>query len=176
MFKNNLLSFLVGVFMLTLLSGCLYDPNQDMPKQGTEQYIVYLKKELSDQGVAVVNVGQTYCVIIPANALFHGQSANFKENAAPLLKQVVELVNQYDVVDVSVAGFNEQQAKSKRAHALTAKQAQRVADYLWDKGMHSRLVYVSGLNGRFPIATNRTQKGVEQNRRIEIDFNVLPPI
>ncbi|HVO33384.1 MAG TPA: OmpA family protein, partial [Elusimicrobiota bacterium] len=50
----------------------------------------------------------------------------------------------------------------RRAHA--------VADYLISKGVQRSRMTMTGLGAGRPVATNTTEEGRQQNRRVEIDI------
>jgi outer membrane protein OmpA-like peptidoglycan-associated protein len=121
---------------------------------------------LSEQGIDVVNVGETRTIIISSERLFSPDSANLNADYARHLKIIAQLINKYDTTSVSVSGYSEKSGEVARA--LTEKQAQTVMEYLKKEGVDTRLFYAKGYGNSYPVAVSA--KNIHLNNRIEIKF------
>jgi OOP family OmpA-OmpF porin len=54
---------------------------------------------------------------------------------------------------------------------LSVRRAQAVRDYLVGKGVDPNLIDVQGRGKREPVASNKTEEGRAQNRRVEVEVD-----
>lgn len=73
----------------------------------------------------------------------------------------------YPGTEIEIQGHLDDRYGSK-AKELSLQRAQTVAEYLFNRGIEARRVKTVGFGGSKPMATNRTAKGRESNRRIQI--------
>lgn len=134
--------------------------------------------QLRAAGVRVIVLGETVRLVLPNDRLFNADSANLQSDRSRVLNATARLIRSYDTTDVRVVSYSDNRflsgAPAKRKQALTARQAQVVASYLWSKGIDTRLLYAVGAAQRNAIATNTTARGRDLNRRIEISFHFYP--
>lgn len=103
---------------------------------------------------------------------------NFETGSADLtplskyeLDNLVEAMNKYENMTLSLAGHTDDTGDEQKNMELSTLRAQTVRDYLTSKGIdESRLTYV-GYGSSRPIETNDTEEGRKQNRRTE--FTIL---
>jgi len=131
-------------------------------------------KRLSDNGAQVIKVGQTIRVVLLSDYLFNPRSANIQNDYRPVLRTLARLMNTYVKVNVKVAGYTNTGHNLKHEQALTTRQAQVVAKYLWLQGIDARLQYAVGRNQQNPVAWNGNVLGRHLNRRIEVSFQFYP--
>lgn len=150
-------------------------PPKPAPKPLTLQQIrkSYIK-QLRVNGVQVIKFGETIRVVLLSDYLFNPNSANIQSDYRPVLHTLANLMNTYVKVSVKVAGYTSAGSNIKREQALTTRQAQVVASYLWSCGIDARLQYAVGFNQKNPIAWNRTVMGRHLNRRVEVSFQFYP--
>lgn len=170
-------SGLVWVLAALLLSGCatrqsLYKP---APKPTTVAGIRRADiAELRGYGVQVIQLGETFRFVLMSDAVFNPDSANIRPEYRFILNTLAELINTYDKDDVQVAGYTDDQGNVPRQQALTTRQAQVIANFLWDKGIDSQLTYAVGFNRENAVDWNSTAHGRHNNRRVEISFRFYP--
>ena len=127
-------------------------------------------EQLRANGVQVIKLGQTMRIVVLADYLFNPDSANIQRSYRPVMLTLARLMQTYDKVTVKVAAYTSAGNNIKRAQALTTRQAQVVASYLWSRGIDARLTYALGFNQQNPVAWNGDAMGRHFNRRIEISF------
>lgn len=165
---------MAGLLVSTILASCSTDydqeapamppvvaPNTDAEKLTLYQYL------LKEQGVDIVNVGETRTIVIDSGRLFISDSANLNADYARYLKIVAQLINKYDTTSISVSAYSSQSGDVARA--LTEKQAQQVMAFLKKEGVETRLLYAKGYGNLYPVAMTGG-KNSRQNNRIEIKF------
>ncbi|HXG53336.1 MAG TPA: OmpA family protein [candidate division Zixibacteria bacterium] len=105
-------------------------------------------------------------------------SVNFRFDSAELTPEGRERVSQIagivkrDAPDrrLSVEGHASRESAAQEAYnqRLSERRAQTVADALEQYGVDGRRLSVRGLGTRSPIASNDTEEGRRQNRRVEV--------
>ena len=130
--------------------------------------------ELHDDGVQVIKLGETFRFVLFSDDLFNTDSANFQQDYRPVLKTLAALMGTYDKVNVKVAAYTDNEGSVKRQQALTTRQAQVVASFLWSQGVDARLEYAMGYNRQNPVDWNGGAKERFYNRRVEISFRYYP--
>ena len=105
-------------------------------------------------------------------------SVNFEFDSADLTRDGRSKVNQIaDIVKrdapnrrVTVEGHASRESAAQEAYnqRLSERRANTVADALERSGVNGRNISAQGLGTRTPIATNDTESGRQQNRRVEV--------
>ncbi len=103
---------------------------------------------------------------------FDTENATIKRGTYATLHHVGRTIESWPDLKVEIAGHTDSEGAANFNQALSEQRAQSVRSYLLDnfKIDSSRLVAV-GYGEKKPIASNDTDKGRAQNRRVE--FNVL---
>ncbi len=105
-------------------------------------------------------------------------SVNFQFDSADLTPEGRERVNQIANVlnrqapgrRVAVEGHASRERADQEAYnqQLSERRAQSVADSLERNGVNGNRIMTRGLGTRFPTASNETEEGRRQNRRVEV--------
>jgi len=144
----------------------LYSP--ESVRQANTTVLVNL---LQQQGVKVVQIGQTMRIIIPGDLVFRPHSANISNAYMPVLNNIARLMLMLETTSAMVEGNTNLEPSEKLNVALSTRQAQVIQDYLWERGLDTRLLYAIGCGSRKPIVA---VLGAPENRRIEITFQFVP--
>lgn len=131
-------------------------------------------KQLSDNHVQVIHVGETLRIVLRDDNLFIPGSANVLADGMKILRTVTFLMNTYDIVEVKVAGYLDNQLDSDVAKALSTRQAQVVLNKLRYYSIDTRFLYATGYGSANPVAWNGDASGRSLNRRVEISFQYYP--
>ena len=103
--------------------------------------------------------------------LFDVNKYDLKDTAKEGLNQVIELLRAYPTNALRVAGHTDSVGSDAHNQTLSERRARAVADYLTQKGkIESSRIKVIGYGKARPVATNATEEGRQQNRRVEIDI------
>ncbi|MDN3681251.1 OmpA family protein [Vibrio tapetis subsp. quintayensis] len=84
------------------------------------------------------------------------------------LKGLIKTLNTHDESNVTVIGHTDNTGSSAFNLRLSKERAQSLAHYLSNQGVDKSRITVIGAGEEQPIANNDTQRGREQNRRVEI--------
>lgn len=137
-------------------------------------------KAMQQAGVQVIEMGQTVTLVLQSDRLFMPNSANLKEgiDSRKLFRTMAEFIKSYQTVDIGITGYTDNRplrhTPKNFQEALTARQAQEIADQLWTKNINTRLAVAYGEGKQNPVAWNGTPEGRKVNRRVEIQFRYYP--
>lgn len=166
------------ILCLLLLSACssapkvwLIDPKPKPMQIKLRQASLIINQLRMDPAVHFIQVGETIQIIVASDAIFNPCSANLKA-WTPALNAIAGLMRQLETTSAEVAAFANAAPCSPMNinQALSDRQAQVVGEYLWSKGLDTRILYPKGYGATQPLSANR-QAWV--NRRIEIRFQYV---
>ena len=120
--------------------------------------------------VTVFQVGDEITMALPIDKFFHADTARINNSYYPALNAIAEFLSAYNIVDIKVAGYSDNQGNLSHSLALTNQQTQKIVKYLWRQHIDARLLYARGYGTQDPISSNKTYRGRAQNRRIMITF------
>lgn len=103
---------------------------------------------------------------------FETNSANLIERSKTLLDDVVRELNEHpEVKRIQIEGHTDKVASKAYNMTLSKKRADAVKAYLVGKGISPKRLTVKAFGETKPIASNKTEEGRAQNRRV--DFRIL---
>ena len=79
-------------------------------------------------------------------------------------------MNKYKNSKFSVEGYTDTSGNKDKNQRLSEDRAYSVKAYLVDKGINPARLSAKGFGPEKPIASNKTKKGRELNRRVEINL------
>lgn len=99
--------------------------------------------------------------------LFDFDSSDLTDDAKSNLDKVAEYLKVNDAIKVEVGGHTDNMGSDEYNKALSQRRAESVINYLTGKGIDKARLTAVGYGKDKPIATNDTEEGRHQNRRIE---------
>jgi outer membrane protein OmpA-like peptidoglycan-associated protein len=127
-----------------------------------------LRSELAGTGVDVSRQGNNITLNMPGSITFAFDSANLQPQFHSVLDDVASTLAEYNQTVVEVAGHTDSVGTDAYNQTLSVQRAQSVANYLMGKGLVRDRFIVTGAGETRPIASNDTDAGRAQNRRVEI--------
>ena len=127
-----------------------------------------LRAELASTGVQVVESDDSIRLIMPGNITFKTDSADINSSFYPVLNSVAKVLNKYSNSTVFVSGHTDNTGSAEYNLNLSKERAQSVAAYLQGQNVKASRFEVLGMGFSNPIASNATDAGRTQNRRVEI--------
>jgi OOP family OmpA-OmpF porin len=97
--------------------------------------------------------------------VFDTASADLRPESYPILDGAAEVLKRYPDLRIEVAGHTDSRSSDAYNLNLSNRRAATVAKYLADKGVTNTLSS-RGYGERQPIASNKTDEGMQQNRRV----------
>jgi OOP family OmpA-OmpF porin len=96
---------------------------------------------------------------------FETNSAELLPESLPVLNNAIATLKRYPEVNVEVAGHTDSRGSDALNLALSARRAETVRKYLQDGGVTNTMT-ARGYGERQPIASNSSDEGRQQNRRV----------
>ena len=127
-----------------------------------------LRSQLAGTGVDVVRQGDNITLSMPGAITFGFDSSALQPQFRPVLDDLAVTLNEYNQTIVEVAGHTDSVGDAAYNQRLSEQRAASVANYLSGRGvMRDRMITIGAGESR-PIASNDTEAGRAQNRRVEI--------
>lgn len=127
-----------------------------------------LREKMAGTGVEVVRNGDNITLNMPENITFGFDRSDLQPQFFPILNDVAATLQEYNQTIVEVAGHTDSKGTDAYNQALSERRAASVGNYLMSKGlMRDRFILVGAGETR-PVASNDTEAGRAQNRRVEI--------
>jgi outer membrane protein OmpA-like peptidoglycan-associated protein len=118
--------------------------------------------------VQIVNEGNQLRVVMPQDILFAVDSAAVQPGLLGDLRAVAQSLQKYPNSTVQVIGHTDNSGAAAYNQDLSQRRAGAVAAILRDNGVPPGRVVAIGAGEDQPIASNLTDAGRQQNRRVEI--------
>jgi len=134
-----------------------------MDKQEAE-----LREQMAGTGVDVVRNGDNITLDVPGGVTFAFNSADLNSQFFPVLDKVAATLAEYDKTIIEVAGHTDNVGSDAYNLQLSDRRANSVAAYLSGHGVARTRIVTVGAGEGHPIASNDTDAGRAQNRRVEI--------
>lgn len=110
-------------------------------------------------------------VITLSNVLFDTATATLKPGANLALDHLARFMQKSPGTTLLIEGHADSRGSDEYNEELSRRRAQSVADALESRAIRADRVQVVGRGKRYPVASNDTPEGRQQNRRVEIVFS-----
>ncbi|WP_341209234.1 OmpA family protein [uncultured Sphingomonas sp.] len=139
-----------------------------------------LRERTRGTDVEVTRQGDDLLLNIPSGINFAYNSANVQPQFRATLDKVAGVLADYKETYVDVYGHTDSTGSDSYNQDLSERRARSVADYLSSHGVQDARIATRGFGETQPIASNETEAGRAENRRVEIKIvpisqNDLPP-
>lgn len=134
-----------------------------MDKQEAE-----LRRKLEGTGVRVVRNGDEIELVMPGNITFDLNESTIKPSFSGTLESVGLVLKEYDKTIIQIEGHTDSSGSDSYNQLLSERRASSVRDFLLNQGIEPRRTRAVGYGERYPVASNDTAAGREQNRRVEL--------
>jgi outer membrane protein OmpA-like peptidoglycan-associated protein len=131
-----------------------------MDKQAEE-----IKKKVP--GVEVKRVGEGIIVEFNEKILFGFDQSTLNSSARTNLDNLVTVLNDYPNTNIEVQGHTDSKGTEAYNMGLSRRRAGTVASYLLQQGIASGRISTKGYGETAPVASNDTEDGRAQNRRVD---------
>jgi outer membrane protein OmpA-like peptidoglycan-associated protein len=127
-----------------------------------------LRDQMAGTGVDVVRDGNNITLNMPSGITFDFDKSNLKPEFYPVLDNVARTLQEYNQTIVEVAGHTDSVGSDAYNQKLSEQRANAVSGYLTSRGLNRDRFIVVGAGETHPVASNDSESGRAQNRRVEI--------
>ena len=127
-------------------------------------------KEVEGAQVELVDVNGLPAVKVTfeSGILFSFNSSALSDSAKVSLAEFAEVLKATPDADVAILGHTDNVGTEKANQSVSEKRAKAVASYLTEQGVEGQIKDVLGMSYTQPVASNDTEEGKAQNRRVEV--------
>ncbi len=110
-------------------------------------------------------------VLTLGDVLFDTGQATLKPGATSILDRVAAFLNDNPMVNVRIEGHTDSTGSPDFNQVLSQNRAAAAATALQTRGVPPSRITAVGKGQEFPVASNTTSGGRQQNRRVELVFS-----
>ena len=132
-----------------------------------------LRAQLEGTGVSVTRMGDRIILNMPSNVTFATDQDQVIPPFYPTLDSVALVLRKFNKTLIDVDGHTDSVGNAGYNMDLSNRRANSVANYLASRGVDPRRMSAMGYGLERPIASNATEAGRAQNRRVEISISPL---
>jgi len=107
-------------------------------------------------------------VTMTGDTSFNTNSTDVKPGFHSTLDKIADVVTRYNKTTLTVAGHTDDVGSAQYNQGLSERRARSVAQYLESKKVNEARLAIVGKGESMPIASNATEGGRAENRRVEI--------
>lgn len=163
--RNNRTETLVGAGIGAIAGGAI---GSYMDQQERK-----LREQTAGTGVEVERQGDDIVLRMPDNVTFDFNSTVLRPEFRPSLQNVAETLKAYPSTFVDVLGHTDSIGSAAVNQRISEERARTVGGSLISMGVQSARIATHGYGYSMPLASNDTEEGRAQNRRVEIRLSPL---
>ena len=119
-------------------------------------------------GATVTRIGEGLAVTFASGLLYDFDSDAIKPTAAQNLRTLAQSLTKYPNTDILIVGHTDATGSDNYNQSLSERRAQSAQLFLVREGVSNSRLRATGRGEAEPIASNDTEDGQSQNRRVEI--------
>ena len=127
-------------------------------KQQIEEELAELQAKQTDRG-AVITLG---------NILFEFDKSTLLPGGFLAIDKLSDFLKKYPSRNLSIEGHTDSRGSDMYNLNLSQQRANSVFNALLQRGIESRRMTLEGYGKQYPVASNATEAGRQQNRRVEV--------
>jgi outer membrane protein OmpA-like peptidoglycan-associated protein len=120
------------------------------------------------QGATIERVGEGIKITFDSGLLFDIDKSDLRAQAKTNLESLAKILNKYPDTNIMVEGDTDNTGSEDYNQNLSERRAQAVANYLMGLSVDGSRIANVGLGELNPVASNDTDYGRQQNRRVEV--------
>jgi outer membrane protein OmpA-like peptidoglycan-associated protein len=113
-------------------------------------------------------VGEGIQVTFASGVLFDFDSDRVRSDAAINLNELANSLQKFPNSDILIVGHTDSRGDDAYNMNLSLRRANSALAYLQTRGVPASRIRTSGRGEAEPVASNATEAGMQQNRRVEI--------
>jgi len=107
---------------------------------------------------------------LPSGLLFDFDSFSLRPEGVQSLREVAGVLTSYRETTIVVKGYTDSTGKETYNQELSERRANAVRNFLIGEGVDAARITAVGFGEQFPVASNDTEEGRQQNRRVEMEI------
>jgi outer membrane protein OmpA-like peptidoglycan-associated protein len=120
------------------------------------------------EGATVERVGEGIKITFDTGILFDFNEAQLRPAAKENIEELAETLKKYEDTNILIQGHTDNVGSRQVNQRLSEQRANAVADYAAAQGVDRSRMKVEGHGFSMPVASNDTEAGRQQNRRVEV--------
>ena len=132
-----------------------------------------LRQSTQGTGIQVDRRGDDIVLNMPSSVTFGFDSSELTMSARNALNDVASILTQYDDTRVNIGGHTDSTGNADYNQRLSERRAEAVGNYLAQSGVARNRLSMTGYGENQPVASNATEEGRAQNRRVEITLSPI---
>jgi outer membrane protein OmpA-like peptidoglycan-associated protein len=125
-------------------------------------------------GAKVERVGEGIDVTFDSGLLFDFDSDRIRPDAAANLNNLASSLNKFGNSNIMIVGHTDSRGDDAYNMGLSQRRANAASAYLQSRGVPASRISTAGRGESEPVASNDTEAGMQQNRRVEIAIYASP--
>ncbi|MFA5669526.1 MAG: OmpA family protein [Balneolaceae bacterium] len=107
-------------------------------------------------------------VLTLSDVLFDFDSATLKSGANKAVSELASFMQEYPKRTIQIEGFTDSVGSAEYNQNLSQRRAEALKNALMNNGVSGQRIRTIGYGKEYPVASNATEAGKQQNRRVEI--------
>lgn len=132
-----------------------------------------LRQKMKGTGVTVSRDGDQIVLNMPNNVTFDSNSSQLKPAGAQTLNGVAMVLKEYEKTRVNIVGHTDSSGTRQLNMRLSQQRADSVGTNLITQGVDASRLSMTGVGPDQPVASNTTESGKAQNRRVTITLSPM---
>ncbi len=132
-----------------------------------------LRKTVDGTGVTVTRVGDQLALVLPTDSSFAAGDAKLKPGAGNAITAISNVLRKYGQTIIDIYGYTDNTSPDSYNRDLSQRRAVAVATLLSNGGVDQRRFFIEGRGSADPVASDATETGRAQNRRVQIQIAPL---
>lgn len=120
------------------------------------------------ENATVERVGEGIKITFDSGILFETESYSLQEPSKENIAKLSEILQKYEDTNIMFGGHTDSRGTEEYNQTLSENRAKSVAEYAAFTGVDAERMTIVGYGEGEPIASNETETGRQQNRRVEI--------
>mgnify|MGYP001283881775 CR=1 FL=1 len=120
------------------------------------------------QGAKIERVGEGIKITFNSGLLFDVDKSELRSQAKTNIESLARILNKYSDTNILIEGDTDNSGSDEYNQKLSERRAQSVANHLMGLGVPSSRISTVGLGEMNAVASNESEAGRQQNRRVEV--------